>query len=207
MNKYILKFRSWYEQCQTRERLLVIVLCWAILYGFFSVFFFKSLEYKQTLLVAQVKQSQSQLDNWKTQIDALNKISESPLYKQWLSQHKLFQRLEAQYKYLLNTSSSKQWQDVIKTILRSQNNITLVQIKNSPETLYNQANVGEGAVKIYQQQLLLVINANFFDTVSYIQQLEEILPNIHWIKLDYQVTQYPMAKIEMEFSILYEKTS
>ena len=122
-----------------------------------------------------------------------------------MNQHRSFQNLEGQSVFLKNLTSSKQWGDVIKTVLQSQNNITLEQIKNFPETVYNPLQLQNVVLKIYQQQLLVVVYSNYFDTINYIQRLEQVLPNLRWDSIHYQVIQYPVGKVEMEFSILYEK--
>ena len=105
----------------------------------------------------------------------------------------------------MSKPSSQNWQDIIKTILHSENNVTLDQIKNSPETEFQPTNIDGKGSQIYQQQLLLVIYSNYFDTISYLKKMESALPNIHWNSLKYEVTEYPVARVEMEFSMLYEK--
>lgn len=207
MNHYVMLFKSWFEQRNFRERMLALTMSWAIVYAFFSLFLFKPLDSNTQVLVNDIAAAKNQINNWNTQIDALSKIATSPLYKEWLNQHRSFKDLEGQYVFLKNTSSTKQWGDVIKTILQSQNNITLEQVKNFPETVYNPLHLPNMGIKIYQQQLLVVVFSNYFDTLNYLKRLEEVLPNIRWDGIHYQVMQYPVAKVEMEFSILYEKES
>jgi len=205
MRQQIATFKIWYEARPMREKLLVLGLLCAIIYAFFSYLLFSPLDKEAITLANNLKTAQHQIKNWQIQINALEKIATTPLYKKWLTQRKLFDHIQGKYKDILQASPTTHWQDIIKTMLNSQKNITLIQIKNSPETLYNPPGLPQGSTKIYEQRLTLAIYSNYLDTLHYIQTLEEELPNMHWSTLNYTVAQYPVAKIEMEFSIFYEK--
>jgi MSHA biogenesis protein MshJ len=205
MSNYIQSIRSFYDTLKLREQLLALLLVWAFLYAIFAYILYRPIDADISILQADIKTLNEQQVNWNNQIDMLKKISKTPLYDKWIKQHKAFQKLQSQYKLLLQNSSSKQWQEFIKTILRSQNNITLEQIKDFPEAVYNPTNTPNLVEQIYQQHLTLIINSNYFDTIAYIKELEKSLPNILWDTLTYQVTQYPIGKVELGFSILYEK--
>ncbi|TAK74635.1 MAG: hypothetical protein EPO11_06600 [Gammaproteobacteria bacterium] len=207
MNEWLISLRNWYEPRPSRERVLILFLGWAIVYALFYFIFFSPLDKESKALHETLKTEEDTITNWEVQIAALNKIATTPLYKKWQQQNKLFVSLHQKYKNLLKSSSTKQWQDIIKTVLQAQTNITLVQIKDFPEVVYNPANLPISSTTLYEQRLLVVIFSNYFDTIDYIQHLESLLPNIHWNSLNYQVTQYPVAKIEMEFSIFYDKSN
>lgn len=205
MNEYLLKFKAWYEQRQMREKLLVLALGWAFMYGIFSLFLFRPLDAKKAFLEADIKEINNQIQSWQIQIDAINKIPNTPLYKEWAKHRHSLQSLQDQYKFFLQNSPIQQWEGVIKTILESQPNVRINEIKNIPESIYNAASLGT-TIKMYQQQLIVDVNSDFYDTITYLQRLEKLLPNIHWDSLNYEVVQYPMAKVEMEFSLIYEKS-
>lgn len=204
---YLNLARRWFENLGLREKILVVALTWSLMYAVFSFIMFRPFDTRIAILRIDIKSMQEQILSWNKQIDALQKISQTTAYQEWVRQHRSYQNLKSQYKLFLQTSPSERWQDVIKTLLQSQTNITVVEIKNLPESLYNPSKLTTSAYKIFQQQLSLVIYSNYFDTLNYIQQLEKKLPSVHWDRLDYQVTQYPLAKVEMEFSILYEKNN
>lgn len=203
MNIIFIQFKEWYNTCKTRERILIIFLGWAVLYIFFYFFLFKSLDQEADLLNADIRNIHHQIKSWDVQIDALNKLSTTPAYKEWLVENESLHKLRKQYKQFLTTSATNQWQDVIKQILSHYPNIKLEQIKNMPELLYQPENIND--TNIYQQTLILTFDSNYIDTFNYIQQLESALPQVHWDTLSYEVTQYPLAKIEMEISIFYDK--
>ncbi|MBA3661728.1 MAG: hypothetical protein H0W64_08380 [Gammaproteobacteria bacterium] len=216
MNEYLLKARIWFETRSIREKLFVLLLSWALIYAFTNFLFINVEEHRTAVLRAEIKEIEHRINAWKTQINALNKLAESDLYKKWLLQHQAFSSLRGQYKFLQNASPTKQWQDVIRAVLQSQNNITLLKIKNFPESSYTTSSTGptepaapaakpSSTNNIFQQRLLLAVSSDYFGTLNYLKRLEDLLPNIRWDLLSYEVFQYPFAKVEMEFSILYEK--
>ena len=207
MNAYLTRFRNWYNARQNREQFFVILLSWAILYGIVSLFLFNPLHAKQRILTAEIKVLKNEISTWKLQMDALNQIALNPLYKQWLNQSKSLIDLQKQSKFLMKNSPSEQWQNMIKLVLRSQKNITIAQIRDSQPLPYNPSKLGDVKTNILQRKLSITIFSNFFSTLAYLQQLETNLPNVHWDSFHYQVTEYPLARVEMELSIFYEKTA
>ncbi len=205
MKIYLIAFKKWYEHCSIREKILVLGLAFAFQYAIFSFLFFTPIAKNKTKLHNAIKDLKNQTTNWETQIGSLNNIAESAIYKKWQKQYQSLSTLQNQYQYLLETSSSKQWQNIVKILLYPQPNVTFVQVKNFTESPYRFAGAANQETNIYQQKLLLVIYSRYFDTIAYLQRLEKLLPNIHWDNLHYKVAQYPVAKVEMEFSIFYEK--
>ena len=207
MNEYLLFFKKRYETCSMREKLLIIVLSGSLLYAIFYFLLFKSLEVQAKNLITEIQAIKDQIKAWDKQITNVKKISTTPLYKQWITQHQNLLNIKKQYKLLFNIPSHQQWQTAINSVLYAKKNITVVQIKNSPEILYHPSFRSESKEKIYQQKFLLVVRGNYVDMVHYLQSLEKSLPMIYWDSLNYQVMEYPTAQAEMEFSILYEKNS
>ena len=204
MNQYILAFRKWYELRAQRERFFTLLLCWALLYLLFNVCLFNGLDKRKAAVTMEINLLSTAVQDWNKQIAIVNQLAQDPLYKKWLNQYQLFNHLQGQSSTLLQVPTAQQWQSIIRAILQEKKNVTLVQIKNFPETLYSPANIPM-PIKVYEQRFLVSIYSSFFDAVNYLQYLEGLLSNIHWNSLTYQVIQYPVAKVEMEFSIFYEK--
>ena len=205
MNKHLVNFKYWYESRPLREKLLVILLGWTFFYALYSLILLNPVQNKENILSKEIKTIQEQIQTTQIQIDALHQIPNTPLYKSWLSHQEAMQKLQNKYKVILQEAPSTQWQAFLNVILEPQNNITLVEVKNFPETIYNPIITPESTNKIYQQKLQVTIYSNYIDAVSYMQYLEKRLPNIHWDQLSYQVVKYPVGKIQMGFSIYYEK--
>ncbi|OGT41967.1 MAG: hypothetical protein A3F42_07250 [Gammaproteobacteria bacterium RIFCSPHIGHO2_12_FULL_37_34] len=207
MNHDLAYFKKWYENRQTREQLFILLLGWVLVYALFSFFLLNPLSTQQRYAVNEIKSIKDQMKTWNMQINALNQLSYNPLYKQWLNQHQVLSHLQSQHQYLMKTASAHKWHQIIKTILQTKDNITIAQIKDFPEAPYNPTHLAGAKSNIYQKKLALTFYGNYFDTIAYLQRLEKSLPTIHWDNLHYQVAQHPVAKIEMELSIFYEKNN
>lgn len=205
MNERIKQFKSWLEERELRERLLIAGLFWALFYAIFSLFLFNAIDAERKELAASIKQARDKIRNWKLQLNYLSKIPETPLYKEWVSHNQNYQNLKQTYKDILGKPIAEQWKDIMKSVLRNHPNISVDQVKTLPETVYQPSSTGDKRGAIYQEQMQLSIFGGFKDVVNYLQILESGLPNIYWNTLNYEVEDYPMAKVDMEFSVLYEK--
>lgn len=201
----LLFVKKWYEERGTRERLLLFLLSWSFLYAVFSLFLLTPLENQRKALHEQTNLIRNQINTWNKQIEDLNQLAQSSVYKQWTTQRLALQRLRQQYNYLVQNNSASQWREMITAILNLQSNITIAQLRDFPETPYNPNNMPSIKPNIYQRKIALTIYSNYVDTITYLEHLEKLLPNIHWDSLNYEVAQYPLAKVDLEFSILYEK--
>lgn len=202
----ITTFKTWYEMRQLREKILVVLLSWTILYFIFSLCFFVFLDKQKSALITEIKELQKQITIANTQFTALKQIPTTPTYQAWVKQHRSLTKLEEQYKYLLQLSPSIQMQKVMKILLEPHNGITLAQVKNSPEKNYiPKVDTTTLNTNISEQPIVLTFEGKFFDIVQYLSYLEQALPNIFWARINYHVEKYPIARVEMEMSILYEK--
>lgn len=205
MDKYLLQYKTWFEGRNLREKLLVFALSWAIIYAIFSIFLFRSIDVASEKNAKDLKTTEDQIKNWQNQLKFLADIPNTPLYKEWIVEHKNYQSLKDKYKNLLETPSDSKWDDIIKTVLNKYPNITIEKIENKPETAYITSKIQSEPDSIFQQQMLVAVLGDFNDIVSYLTSLEAAMPTIHWDTLNYTVTEYPIARVQMEFSILYEK--
>jgi hypothetical protein len=205
MNDLILRYKTWFETRNLRERLLVCGLSWALIYAMFSVFAFNSLDKEAAELKTKMKKTNDEIVSSQTQLKYLHEIPSSPVYKDWVKSQANFQSLKDKYKNLLGKSVSEKWDEIIKAVLNNYPNILIEHIQNSPETQFQGLTIDTGSVSVYQQKAQVTALGNFQDIYSYLVYLEKAMPNIHWDRFSYKVTEYPQARIEMEFSVLYEK--
>lgn len=59
----------------------------------------------------------------------------------------------------------------------------------------------DGAIDIEQRQISLVFEANFHQTLDFLSILEESEVPLVWRSLSYQVTEYPVAAVSLEFDL------
>lgn len=207
MDKFLSKLKAWFDSRQLREKILVTALSWALIYAVFALAFFNQLDARYEDIAKELKIATDKNTSWETQLKYLAEIPNSKLYKDWVSEHADYVTLKSKYKNLLGASGQDKWDDVIRTILANYPNITIVSVENLKEQVYETNKLGSNTETIYQQQMRLEVIGTFQDIFDYLTTLEKTLPTIHWDSLNYVVNDYPNGQVEMEFSILYEKTS
>ncbi len=206
MENTLTKFKTWFEKRDLREKLLVSGLSWAIIYALFALILFRPLDIESTELAVNIKKANDDIASWQTQLKFLKDIPNTAIYKEWVASHKSYQALKDKYKDLLGKPVEEKWDEIIKSVLSNYPNIKIERIQNAPEVLF-QGNPALGNTdSIYQQQAQVVALGNFPDILGYLSYLEGAVPNINWDSFSYKVIEYPQARVEMEFSVLYEKS-
>jgi len=205
MNEWILRFKKGYEKSKNQYKILIILAGWIVIYLLFRIIFFKEQAEQQLILKTQINELDHQAVTWENQIQILKDLPKSPYFKKWQEQRKQLESLQGKYQTLLKESSGKQWENATEHLLQTEKGLKVIKIKNLPETVYTPTQPLKINAKIYQQRLIFSLAGNYNDTIDYLNRLETVMPNIRWNNLNYQVTNYPNAKIDMEFAILYEK--
>lgn len=207
MDERLQQFKTWFEKRNLREKLWVTGLSFAILYAVFSLILFRPVDTRYAELSQQLKTASDNAKNWQTQLQYLTEIPKSNTYKEWVKEHNNYLMLKDKYKNLIGKSGSEKWDEIIKTVLSEYPNITIEKIENRPETVFETSKIQSQPDSIYQQQMRVTVRGDYNDIVNYLTSLETALPSIHWDALDYTVTEYPLAQVGMEFSIIYEKSN
>lgn len=208
MNTYIEQFREWFNAREKREKFLIFIGSWALIYAVFTLTLFNTIDEKNALLAKEISKTDTDIQKTQEQLKFISEIPNTPIYKDWQKQNEKFQALKKQYSALLTKSSKDHWTSIIRTLLQSHPNISMVSIEQLPETARTAKTDNTAATgDIFEQHMKLVVTGNYGDMVAYLQSLEKALVNIHWDSLDYKVTEYPKADVTMEFSILYEKNT
>lgn len=204
-SNYIRQFKEWFESRNLREKFLVCFFSWALLYAIFAIIFFRPLDIEKTKLAEKIKKSNDQITSWKAQLKFIKDIPNTALYKEWSARHEKYLSLKKYYKNLLGDQGDEKWDAILQTVLGDYPNITVDSIHHSPESAYQTGKVDSKPDAIYQQQLRLSVIGEYSDIVGYLTYLEKTLPNIYWNTLTYETMEYPLAQVEMEFSVIYEK--
>jgi MSHA biogenesis protein MshJ len=207
MNNSLIKLDRWYRLRNTRERIFIMLLGCAFIYAIFYFILFRTVEYKRELLRAEIHIKENQISSWSLQINAVKKIASSPLYQKWKTHEEKLKALHKKYENFILPPTSTYWQNAIKTVLSNQKTITTDEIKYFPATLFSNLSLTKTKTQVFEQKVHVTVYGNYFDTIDYLKNLEKALPIAQWESLNYQVAQYPTAKVEVEFSILYEQTS
>jgi len=205
LNHILTLSKQWYLERSTRERFYLALLSFALLYALLQLLLFmplkKSIQQSKANKLSFIEKKE-QLNN---KIQALHRLSKTPIYLEWIKQNKTLAGMKTQYKTILQAFDPTIWNNILKVILDQNENIRLINIKILPEINYKpDANI-IFQKPIFEQPMQITMISTYFETINFINQLRNLLPNIYWNKFTYKVLQYPHAEVEMEFSIFYEK--
>ena len=172
MNAYIKFLKSSYIKLADREKFSIMILSWAMIYVIFHFTLFSYYGNEEAQLQSEIKVIDQELSRLTLEVDTIKKISNSPVYKEWISQQKIFVKLKGKYISLLQFSHVKQLQDIIKTLLQAHVNVIVKQIKNEADITYSPGDLKNVSIKLQKLPFLVIVQSNYFDTISYLQKLE-----------------------------------
>lgn len=96
--------------------------------------------------------------------------------------------------------SPAQMPHILEQVLRHSNALRLQSIVSLPAAQLMSGNE-QG---YYIHPVRMIFEGQYFDVIRYLTQLEALPVNYYWRNLNYQVMQYPWAKIELELYTLSE---
>jgi MSHA biogenesis protein MshJ len=113
-------------------------------------------------------------------------------------------RLDQLYGELI---TPQQMSQVLTTILRRETTLKFVSLENRPvEALIPALAAAEASTaadaQVYKHGLNMVFEGNFVDTVYYLRSLERLDGNFFWENLEFDLLEYPNARISLEIYTL-----
>lgn len=199
-------------QCQqrfnglsSREQWMIAIVGWVVI-GFVGVFMVLEPQWLQTKnQTSRVLTTTNNVLATRNQVIVLqrqltqdpNKNIEAKIEQ--LTQHnaQLVQQLQHKIGQLI---SPTQMPNVLEQVLRHSQGLRLQSIVSLPSAQLMNGNE-QG---YYLHPLRMTFDGKYFDVVRYLTQLEALPVNYYWRNLNYQVMQYPWARIELELYTLGE---
>ncbi|MDY6983535.1 MAG: hypothetical protein SV422_10645 [Pseudomonadota bacterium] len=101
--------------------------------------------------------------------------------------------------------SPRQMSQMLTTLLQRETMLNLISLENQPSEALVPANGTAGAeapMQVFKHGLRLVFEGDFLETVNYLRSLERLDGNFFWDMLDFEVTEYPKARISLDIYTL-----
>lgn len=96
--------------------------------------------------------------------------------------------------------SAHKMAELLTDMLKQKNGLTLIKLETLPVTTLSESDQQQSWV--YRHGLSLTLSGNFNDTVNYLKSLESLPWRFSWDKVDYQVTEYPIAETTLRLYTL-----
>lgn len=216
MRDKLLELSEKVDSYSLRERVLLLFCVLAVLIGIWQLAFEMPQERQRTQLEEKLTKISSDQDAQAAQIAALTSAYASGGQKELLAERDALQlQLEILDKELSELShglvSAEQLPQILQDVLVSTTQLKLIRVKTLPvEELLLQAISDQVAVDsaaetsatevstgVYKHGVTLKVSGSYFELTEFLQTLEGLEWRFYWDRLDYTVTEYPRAEIEI----------
>jgi len=191
-----------------RERALVFAAALAIVFGIWVNFVLDPIEARSEAMDHQSDALRQQLDQLKERSQLLGqRLSTNP--NRALAREK--ERLQAKADDLdvrLRKRTGayvgpEQMASLLQDLLDDRQGLQLISLKNTvPERVSLQGADEQAMPRIYRHGVELEFEGDFSDVVGYLKAIKALPWRFLWTRLDYQVTDYPRARIRLRLETL-----
>ncbi|GEM_PF-3488595 len=212
MNEWIMKLKKWLYSRNSRERMFIFAGSFVILYFLWNVIFLRPIHQSEVSYLSETQKIQGELSVQQTQTNEILQIVTEPRFQQMLSEQKNLKSSGANIIQQLNSVKStvipiENYSAVVEAILNTTGNIKIINIKKLPPEPWIPKDLLTPDIppelkNIYKYAIQIEILSNFFNAISYLENLEKLPWRIYWDTLDYKVTKYPEADITITFHVL-----
>jgi MSHA biogenesis protein MshJ len=216
MNKNIEFIKNWILKRTKRQKIILFLFSLLVIYYIFHLILTGPVIAKQKILQQQISELNSQKEMIQQQLEMIEKVVNSPEFKNLIKQQKQLQIQGKNFKQTITSyfpvfvaqhDFSKLTKDILKQVDKT---ITLVSLKEFPDELWNAPEIDRSVINISnitQHKIAIAFRANYFDAMAYIARLEKLPWHLYWDQLEYKVTQYPEAEITLQLYVLSNKVS
>lgn len=212
MKESVLKLRAKLDGLQSRERNIVLILALVVMVFMWDLLIFSSLQSdvkrardKSATVVQQMITINTQL----AETGNANPNAALQIQKQQLNI--AIEQLNSNIKGMTgNLIPAKKMVQVLEDVLHECSDLQLLRVKSLPvrKLISDSAASAEDVVSSQQEDVLylhaveLELRGGYFETLRYLQALEELSWQVIWDQLEYQVEGYPKANIRLRINTL-----
>ena len=199
------KLLELFENLTQREKFIVLALLLVTLGGSWNLFFYQPIAQRQQAL----QQQQLTLNNQKAlQQVAANRqksVSADPnSYNQKkldeLKSQSAYQQKQIMLLGLKSFVSASSMADILNAVLTEIKLLKLLNLETLPATPL--LDVKQHDPTIYKHELIITLFGDYINTLNYLKVLEALPWAIALDSIDYEVKDYPMAKITLHIVML-----
>lgn len=190
----------------TRERVLLFAAALAVLWVLAELLFLRPIANQQNTLQSQLDQARSALETQQAELNTLTAQTLRYADNPQQAQIKTLQQQIADTQRKLATLTSgmvdaMHLPRILEDVLVKTDNLTLLELTALPvQEIQLAAEAGDGILDagIYKHPVRLRLEGRFFDVIAYLKALEALPWGFNWDELNYKVTQFPYAEVELQ---------
>lgn len=184
------KYAQWLATHSHRDRILILIAGWVLIYLLWYVLFQKSIEDTNTQLKQQLVANQKALQDFQNEIADMSKHGQQIMKKR---NEEALLRPKEPGKVLL--ASKKDDDLIIQSILSPGPNVDLIGLTTSMNDAVTNKSRADDTLQVN-------FSSNYFSTMSYLSQLEKLPWCLSWDSLEYKVGNYPQATVIINLHIV-----
>lgn len=204
--------QTWLNQRTLRESMLLFLVGLFLIYSTWNLIFERTLQRQRANLRQQNEELLRLLQVQQHSLSTVQKVIASPSFTHALEKQtelrEQFQQAGEQEKRLEQTFVPVgALSQVTNDIIAQQAEVILVSMKMFPEEPWLQAkntpnNEFPELEGIYKYKMELEFRGSYFNVMAFLNHLEKLPWHLYWDHLDYQVLNYPEAKVVARFYVL-----
>lgn len=202
------QYRTKFEQLNSRERGLVLLVAVVLIYGLWSISLGSLQDASQRQLHSQLSQLEQDLQaqtQQLTELRAKQGIDPDAELRRQLAQTKLdIQRIDNQLSGLsVGLIPAQELAKVVEGVLVQSKSLKLLTLETLPikQLALQDANVENNAdlvTGVFKHSVRVKLEGNYFAIARYLTALENLPWRFYWANLHYEVQRYPNAVTELE---------
>lgn len=103
---------------------------------------------------------------------------------------------------MLNLIPAKRMPQVLQALLSQSDDIRLITFDSIEPTVIMQGGTVQSELNLYQHGIHMVLEGDYFSIQRYIEEIEQLPWQLQWQSFDYEVTEYPKAKLSIKLNTL-----
>lgn len=201
----------WLAERSKREAVLVFLAGFAVIYIFWNILFELPLQHVKTALETQIQDLRKNLDTQKNNLDNIESlINSSTFARKMQRQRQLSSQSQRAGKVLQSIQETFVPVDLLarvtNDVIAQQEEVSLVSLKTfSGESWLQTVSAKQSfpsLLNIDQHKMELEFRGTYFNAIAFLGHLEKLSWHFYWDYLDYQVLDYPEAKVVVRFYVL-----
>lgn len=188
-----------------RERWLLLCAGWALLAWLGLLLFEATLQARQQQLVADnarlsrtIAERQQQGRELEQRIERLSQTDQKQLIERL--NRRLARLNDSVQGRLQSLVGPEQMAELLVAVLEQDNGLQLVQLQNRPA----QTITTQNGSTLYRHGISLQLKGSYGQLLEYVRRLEQLQGKLFWRGLGFELEQYPVAHIRLDFFTLSE---
>jgi MSHA biogenesis protein MshJ len=190
--------RYWLQMRTQEQRILILISGIMIGLGIWFLLWEGPYQTSENSLTNQIQTLQQQMGVAQQQISAGKKILNDPQMMQHRKElQKQLNAINAQVKAVsTRLVSASELVKALKNILTEDSALKFISLENTNNSVLPLPD--QSIKKLYHHDFILVFTGNYFATLNYLKKLEKLPWHFYMESINYEVTQYPEAKITIK---------